>query len=748
MDLRPDLAKMVVRNLTNPAVDPQRLSLSSNMRLLWRCLCGEEFEAYVGPAVETVPFICRLCRYPITDQRLLDEFVMNLKNPGLPLSRSTRTSSDQCIWRCRECGDSWEQTITNRASKRRWNCPSCSKLRGSATRRAAQPERSEKIWSAKFQLVEAYIQRTGSANVPNDHVENGVLLGAWVQSQRDNRKRLDQSHIDRLEGLSGWQWQRSDRGLRKLADERPDLAAQWHPDLNDRTPADVSVGSAYLAVWRGCQVNTEHVWTSMVRWRVKSPLIENPCLICTGWQVMAGVSDLATTHPELAAQWHPTLNNRPASSVGYGSAFKAWWTNCPQDNRHVWRAAVENRTKGSSGCTVCLGKTVMPGVNDLATLEPEIASEWHPELNAKEPHAYSQKSNAVVYWLCKQGHVWRSAIANRQKSGCGICGNRILLVGFNDLATLRPDLAQEWDYSQNAVGPADVLVGSHRRASWICQRGHSWQIAVVTRTSARGSGCPVCAWKETSPEQALFDAIGECSDSIELRPEATLLELRWKRSNVRMKVDLAGVLISAPQIHVAIEYDGSYYHFGDTRVARDIEKTLTLLEAGYLVVRIREQTAKHNLSELPLRHPRLLQLLHPLKRKGAMKAQDVMHLVSGIESWLNKTLMYIEASVITPTPTIFLGTVPEILNRPAVRKRGVLSHSGRLAAWNRAFGLLEAYTRQHGSPLVPQRYVTEEGFWLGSWVKKQRARREELPPMQQEMLETISGWRWAGKRAV
>ena len=41
------------------------------------------------------------------------------------------------------------------------------------------------------------------------------------------------------------------------------------------------------------------------------------------------------------------------------------------------------------------------------------------------------------------------------------------------------------------VTPDMVLPGSHRRAWWRCEQGHSWSVSIKSRTC--GSGCPVCA---------------------------------------------------------------------------------------------------------------------------------------------------------------------------------------------------------------------------------------------------------------
>jgi hypothetical protein len=38
------------------------------------------------------------------------------------------------------------------------------------------------------------------------------------------------------------------------------------------------------------------------------------------------------------------------------------------------------------------------------------------------------------------------------------------LKGFNDLQTVRPDIAQDWDYEKNGdVTPSDVVAGTNKR---------------------------------------------------------------------------------------------------------------------------------------------------------------------------------------------------------------------------------------------------------------------------------------------
>lgn len=82
--------------------------------------------------------------------------------------------------------------------------------------------------------------------------------------------------------------------------------------------------------------------------------------------------------PALVLQWHPTKNGSLVpSDASAGSFQKAWWL-C--ELGHSWEAVISSRTKGN-GCPYCANRIVLPGFNDLATLYPELAKQWHPTKN-------------------------------------------------------------------------------------------------------------------------------------------------------------------------------------------------------------------------------------------------------------------------------------------------------------------------------------------------------------------------------
>ena len=177
-----------------------------------------------------------------------------------------------------------------------------------------------------------------------------------------------------------------------------------------------------------------------------------------------------------------------------GTRRKVWWR-C--DKGHSWQAAIAARAFGSTGCPVCDGKQILPGENDLATLRPDLAAQWHPTKNLPlTPESVSENSNRSVWWMCGLGHEWRAPIGRRVQgnTGCPVCVGKQVEPGFNDLATLDPAIAAQWAQDLNGtLTPQMVTGGSAKRVWWRCDQGHVWVAKIYARTGPQRSGCPVCA---------------------------------------------------------------------------------------------------------------------------------------------------------------------------------------------------------------------------------------------------------------
>ena len=139
-----------------------------------------------------------------------------------------------------------------------------------------------------------------------------------------------------------------------------------------------------------------------------------------------------------------------------------------------------------------------------------LLDQWDTERNgADTPRTVSYGSQRKIWWRCEKGHTWQAPVYSRTGgAGCPYCTGRRVGQG-NDLASLYPALAAQWDLRKNAPRkPSDVLAGSHSPAWWLCEKGHSWQTSVNSRLS--GCGCPVCAGRLVVPgENSLADAAPE-----------------------------------------------------------------------------------------------------------------------------------------------------------------------------------------------------------------------------------------------
>ena len=144
------------------------------------------------------------------------------------------------------------------------------------------------------------------------------------------------------------------------------------------------------------------------------------------------------------------------------------------------------------GCSVCAGKSIIIGINDLVTTHPDIAK----EADGWDPTTLTASSNKKRIWKCEQGHKWKTNPLHRthgKGQGCPTCGNKVALAGFNDLASTRPDLALQadgWD-------PTTVVPHSGERKSWKCEKGHVWKQTVAARFDGRN--CPVCSESGFNP---------------------------------------------------------------------------------------------------------------------------------------------------------------------------------------------------------------------------------------------------------
>jgi hypothetical protein len=118
-----------------------------------------------------------------------------------------------------------------------------------------------------------------------------------------------------------------------------------------------------------------------------------------------------------------------------------------------------------------MGSSIPVPGKSLKDVCPEIAKQWNYEINGElYPENVTPFSNKKVSWICDKGklckHVWSSKISDMTNGhGCPFCAGKQACLD-NCLATLRPDIASQWDYSSNDdITPYTVTCGSKFKAT-------------------------------------------------------------------------------------------------------------------------------------------------------------------------------------------------------------------------------------------------------------------------------------------
>ena len=149
-------------------------------------------------------------------------------------------------------------------------------------------------------------------------------------------------------------------------------------------------------------------------------------------------NSLSVVHPELIVEWSKKNLPLTLDGITFGSNKLVWWKgSCG----HEWQTSVKARSKGEK-CPICSRPGAVAGINDLSTLKPGLASEWSKK-NEIKPTEVTVGSHKKVIWKCRLGHEWTASVKSRSinGSGCPYCSHNKVLVGFNDLATVVPKVA-------------------------------------------------------------------------------------------------------------------------------------------------------------------------------------------------------------------------------------------------------------------------------------------------------------------
>ena len=454
----------------NGNLTPADVMSNSGQKVWWVCSAGHEWQARIADRnkgkgcpycagqkvfsnyndLQTVcPALCSEWNYE--------------KNGNLKPDEFTANSNKKVWWKCHK-GHEWQATISHRSRGR--GCPICD-----SERHTSFPE---------YALV--YYLRTYGMDVIHTYKEKGYELDVYIPSLKIaieydgyhwHKNKKEQDLLKNLrcknDGISLY---RIREGLLPLNNSSFDYVVQRNQE---------NLGEILKLVL-----------SKILKTNIDIDLNRDFIFIENLQSLSEKENSILFSNPTIAQEWDYEKNGniRPENFTA-NSSRRIWWK-CAKG--HHWQAVISNRNKGH-GCPYCAGLYVVKGENDLRTLNPLLAKEWNYERNGElKPDDITVSSGKKVWWKCSKGHEWETAVSNRQRgTGCPYCSGNKVLTGYNDLKTVNPTLAEDFDiYKNNGATPEEYFSKSGKTVWWLCSKcGHSWKAQIIKRAS--GQGCPECA---------------------------------------------------------------------------------------------------------------------------------------------------------------------------------------------------------------------------------------------------------------
>lgn len=450
-------------------------------------------------------------------------------------------------WICSKCGNHYSMPVYNRTGKERHSCPVCARKRTITA--ITMPSKGESLLDLYPSVCEEWNYEKNGALLPSHIKANSIKKVWWKCKKQGHEWYSDPAHRIKSKNdcpicSAGLRTSYPEKVIlyyvKKYLDNNVEnnVRPKWlkkkeldiysdklkmaieydgvyyHSDINSDLEKNELCKNNGIQLYRirekGCKElnsssidfyvspNKENDLESAIIWLLNCFSISNYNVdissdLCEIYKLIDLVEKAnSIANSQLKEEWNYEKNTISPKQISASSGKQVWWK-CK--NGHEWIQSPNSRKNYK--CPYCTGKRISAGDNDFASLYPEIADEWY-ELKNKgyNVHSLAPFSNKKFWRKCKNGHVWEASVADRACGRkCPFCTNRKVLSGYNDFATLHPDLLLDWDYSSNSVDPKEILHKSGKLVNWKCHLcGNQWSAKISQRVN--GTGCPQCVLRE------------------------------------------------------------------------------------------------------------------------------------------------------------------------------------------------------------------------------------------------------------
>ncbi|MFJ4175383.1 zinc-ribbon domain-containing protein [Microbacterium sp. NPDC089696] len=395
-------------------ITPDRAIAGSDRMRYWLCAKGHKFRATVTARTSNRNG-CGVCANRVVQA---DVNSLAVTRPDLAAEWHRRLNGDltpeqvpagtdrKVWWRCPE-GHDYLMSVNNRSRKKRASsCSICSR----------QQVHPSTCLATTHKAVAQRWHGSKNGDLRPTDVVAGSTKKVWWQCARGHE----------YEAVVWYQTRRQDDGCNVCTNRAVNadnsmrtthaaLSSEFDENRNGEKTPDNVLATTKTKLWWKCQLG--HEWQASGVSRVQGA----GCPFCSGRRVLKGWNDLATTHRELANEWHESRNEglRPEDVVVRSS--KAIWWQCAKG--HEWQATPGARRNGNR-CPVCSNQKVLAGFNDLMTTHPDLGAELASDLNGSvTAQTITAGAAKKLWWRCTAGHEWTAPAFSRVRTGsmCPTC---------------------------------------------------------------------------------------------------------------------------------------------------------------------------------------------------------------------------------------------------------------------------------------------------------------------------------------
>lgn len=292
--------------------------------------------------------------------------------------------------------------------------------------------------------------------------------------------------------------------------KRTDLLEEWNYDKNEISPYEVTFGSGKYVWWK-CYKN--HEWKTQIHSRTEGS--KTNCPICARTQ---------TSFPEQATAFY--LRKEYDILQRYKIKGQEVDIFIPQFNIAIeydglkWHSE-KNKIKQDSEKNK---KLITTGITLIRLKETKDDT-----LIIKENRLYVIKFVVMngkyitteFEWALTELYKIINAITNRKAMPViNMKMDEMLIRAYymnvlkqNSIASVFPELIEEWDYEKNkGITPEVYSARNNKKVWWKCKKGHSWLASINTR-GERKLGCPYCAGQRVLVGENDFESWCKDNDS-------------------------------------------------------------------------------------------------------------------------------------------------------------------------------------------------------------------------------------------